>query len=264
MVKCLDITRHIEKLCPLSIACDWDNVGLLVGRADKEIKKILLTLDVDEYVVSEAISVGADMIVSHHPVMFTPIKRLTENTPQQRFLRSLCKNDVCLYSAHTNMDCAIGGLNDYLAAKLGIENAQVFEETVDGAGFGRYGTLKCKTTVQDMLTRCLKVLNLSDVRYTGDLQREISVVAVNSGSGSNILAECIDRNVDLLITGDLKYTPAREAYENGIAVIDAGHYGTEIIFTELMCKYLSEEFPDTEILVSKANESVLKTYVDKQ
>lgn len=263
MVKCKDIISVMEKLAPPRLACEWDNSGFLVGDGDKEINKILLCLDVDEKVVCEAIAVGADMIISHHPTMFTPVNRLTEATPQQRLLRMLCKSEICLYSAHTNMDCALGGLNDYLAAKLGIQEPKVLEETVDGAGFGRYGRLKEKTTLAEMLGVCAKALNLSDLRYVGDLEREIATVAVNSGSGSDILEKCIEEGIDLLVTGDLKYTPARNAYERGIAVIDATHYGTEIIFTELVRDYLSYRLEGVEIAISKSNCNVLKTYIDK-
>lgn len=264
MINCIDVISAIETLAPLHLACEWDNSGLLVGDVNKGIRRLLICLDVDEYVVKEAIDIGADMIISHHPVMFTPVNRLTENAPHERLLRMLCKSDICLYSAHTNMDCAPGGLNDYLAGKIGINNPKVLEETVDGAGFGRYGRIKDVTTLEEALKICAKALKLTDLRYVGDLDREIVTVAVNSGSGSDILGKCMEEGVDLLITGDLKYTPARSAYENGVAVIDATHYGTEIIFTELVENYLKSVFDGLEIATSKANRNVLKTYIDKQ
>lgn len=260
-MKCRDIANHIEKLAPCHLACEWDNVGLLVGNADKEISKILICLDNDERVTSEAIALGADMIISHHPIMFSPINRLTESVPEQRMIRRMCENGICHYAAHTNMDCAAGGLNDYLAMKLGLEGAVVIEDNGNGAGFGRMAELSNDKTLADMIKTCEDNLNLDGVKYVGELDRKIHKVAVNSGSGSDILGECVALGVDLLITGDLKYTPARDAYDKGIAVIDAGHYGTEIIFTELMKDYLEKEFSDIEFIISKANIPVLKNHV---
>lgn len=260
-MKCREIMDYIEKLCPTGLACDWDNVGLLVGNECKNIKKVLVSLDVDEYVVNEACEIGADMIISHHPVMFSPVNRLTDSDPQQRALRKICKNDICLYAAHTNMDCAIGGLNDYLACKLELKNPKVFEVTADVEGFGRFCELEKKQTLADMIKRCEEKLKLDSVRYVGEPERKIGKIVVNSGSGSDCLDKCIQKGVDLLITGDLKYSVARKAFENGVAVIDAGHYGTEIIFTELVSEYLRKKFPQLEVAVSMANISVIKTDV---
>lgn len=259
MVKCSDIAEYIEILAPCNLACEWDNVGLLVGDNDKEIKKVLIALDNDERVTDEAISISADMIITHHPIMFSPINRLTEDNHEQRMLRRMCESSICHYAAHTNMDCARGGLNDYLAEKLGIVDACVIDETSDGAGFGRMGNVE-ETTLSAMIELCEDKLSLDDVRYVGELDKPIRKVAVNSGSGSDILGKCASLGADLLITGDLKYTPAREAYDLGIAVIDAGHYGTEVIFTEFIKDYLEKKFTDVEFVVSTKHINVLKTH----
>lgn len=264
MIKCKDIGAYIEEKYPVSLACDWDNVGLLAGDSNKEIRKVLIALDNDESVTDEAEKIGADMIITHHPVMFKPINRLTGNTPEQRMMIKLCQTGICHYAAHTNMDCAKGGLNDYLAEKLGLSETSVLDETVDGVGFGRVAELNEKKTLLEMIKTCEENLGLGDVRYVGNLEKDIKKVAVNSGSGAFALDLCVKNGIDLLITGDLKYTPAREAYENGIAVIDAGHYGTEVIFTELMKKYLTDKFPELAISVSKANVPVLKTHIALQ
>ncbi|MBQ6999200.1 MAG: Nif3-like dinuclear metal center hexameric protein [Clostridia bacterium] len=261
MTKCADIANYIEKLAPRHLACDWDNVGLLVGDMDKEIKKVLICLDNDEYVVNEAAEIGADMIVSHHPIMFSPINRMIESDPQQRMIRRMCQLGICHYAAHTNMDCANGGLNDYLAEKLGLKNTSIAELTDTDAGFGRLVELDNEITLLDMIATCEKNLNIDSVKYVGELDRKVKKVALNSGSGSDILDMCIENGIDLLITGDVKYSVARKAYENGIALIDAGHYGTEVIFTELIKNYLEKEFKDVELVISRANVSVLKNHI---
>lgn len=261
MIKCADVAKHIEKLAPCHLACEWDNVGLLVGDMDKEIKKVLICLDNDEHVVAEAERIGADMIISHHPIMFSPINRMTESDPKQRMIRRMCQLGICHYAAHTNMDCAKGGLNDYLAQKLGFENTDIIEVTAPDAGFGRLAELNEEITLSDMVEICEERLNLDALKYVGELSRKIKKVALNCGSGSDILEDCISEGVDVLITGDVKYSVARKAYENGIAVIDAGHYGTEVIFTELIKDYLEKEFKDIDFVISKENVPVLKNHI---
>ncbi len=261
MIKCRDIANHIEKLAPCNLACEWDNVGLLVGDMDKVIKKVLICLDNDEHVVNEAEQIGADMIISHHPIMFSPINRMTESSPEQRMIRRMCKLDICHYAAHTNMDCARGGLNDYLARKLKFGYASIVEQTSDNAGFGRYAEFDQEIPLVLLIEACEQFLGLECVKYVGDLDRMIKKVVLNSGSGSDILDECILKGVDVLVTGDVKYSVARKAYENGVAIIDAGHYGTEFIFTGLMKDYLEKEFADIEFVISKANVSVLKNHI---
>ncbi len=261
MTKCADISKHIEKLAPCYLACEWDNVGLLVGDMNKEIKKVLICLDNDEHVVEEAEKIGADMIISHHPIMFSPINRMTECDPQQRMVRRMCQLGICHYAAHTNMDCAKGGLNDYLDKKLGFENTDIIEVTAPDAGFGRLAELDKEITLSDMIEICEEKLNLDAVKYVGELNRKVKKVALNCGGGSDILDDCISEGVDVLITGDVKYSVARKAYENGIAVIDAGHYGTEVIFTELIKDYLEKEFKDIDFVISKENVPVLKNHI---
>ncbi len=264
MTKVADIIDFMNKFCPPSLAFDGDNVGLIEGRSDKQVSKVLLTLDVDEKVADEAAKVGADMIISHHPLMFRAIKRLTTANPMQRTLISLISNDIPLFSAHTNLDCVRGGLNDYLAGKLGIKNTSVVEVTgtIDGVdhGFGRIGQVEDGTTLSHMLERCVSALGTPFVKYVGDPQRKIKTVAVNCGGGADEIDICIEKGVDLFVTGDVKYNPARDCYDNGMALIDAGHYETEHIVCELLLNILSKEFKDVEFVVSEVNVPVFKIY----
>lgn len=264
MIKVSDIADFMNKFCPPHLAFDGDNVGLLVGGYDKEIRKVLLTLDVDEKVANEAVTKGADMIISHHPLMFHAIKNLTDTFSMQRTLIELIKNDIPLFSAHTNLDCVHGGLNDFLASKLGIKDTKVIEvvDTIDGIdhGFGRLGTVEDGIRLSDMLERCIKTLETPFVKYVGDRNKKIKTVAVNCGGGADEIDICIEKNVDLFITGDVKYNPARDAYENDMALIDAGHFETEHIVCELLCDILSKEFPDVEFIISKENIPVFNVH----
>lgn len=264
MITVRNIEQYMNNFCPPGLAFDGDNVGLIVGRADKEVKKALITLDVDEKVASEAAELGADLIISHHPLMFRPIRRLTSSDPMQRTLMLLVRNDISLFSAHTNLDCVWGGLNDYLASRLGIKNTSVIETvSSDGSvfhGFGRIGELESETTLGQMLTVCCDVLGASGVRYIGDTERKIRKVAVNCGGGADAMDRCIELGADLFVTGDVKYNPARDAYDNNMALIDAGHYETEHIVIDLLYDKLSEEFSEAVFIKSEANVPVWKYY----
>lgn len=264
MINVSDIRNFFSEFCPESLAFDRDNVGLIVGRADKDVDKVLLTLDVDENVVNEAIMLDADIIVSHHPLMFNAVRRLTDSTPAEKTLRALVANDIALVSAHTNLDCINGGLNDYLASKLGVRDTHVIEvEDEFGGkqhGYGRVGFTDDGMTLGDMLSRITNVLPASGLRYVGDTSQPVKRVALNCGGGASEMDICISMGVDLFITGDVKYNPARDAYENGMAVIDAGHYETEFIVTELFARLLGQRFPSLELVCSEANIPVFKYY----
>ena len=264
MTKVSKILGTIEKYAPSHLCFDGDNVGLLVGSLKQEVSRILLTLDVDEYVVKEAIEKNANLIISHHPVMFRPISTLTDDCPQQRCIRLMIENSISLISAHTNLDSVNGGLNDYLCKKLSITNTEVIDVTgeYEGclSGFGRVGEFEKEITLKDTLSLCSERLNCKGLRYVGNTDTVIKRVAVNSGSGADVIPYCIKHKVDALITGDVKYNQARDAYESGLCIIDAGHYETERIVTELFEEILKKEFGDITIGISNANTPVFKYY----
>lgn len=262
MITIKDIATKIEELAPLSLSADFDNTGLLVGRYDKEVKKILVTLDVDENVCCEAIREGADLIISHHPVMFHATKRLTESTPMERYLRNLISNDISLYSAHTNLDCAKGGINDYMADMLGLEDTTVIEEVYSekgiSEGFGRCGILKDKKTLAEVIELYKNKFDVSVVRYVGDENRLIKKVAVNTGGGAFALDSLIGTDVDLFISGDFKYNQFRDAYENNLCIIDAFHYDSEKISMDFFADYIGRHFANVDVIKSKENIRVTK------
>lgn len=264
MTKVNEIQNYMNEFSPPYIAMDRDNVGLIVGKSDNIVKKVLVTLDVDEKVVNEAAENKCDLIISHHPLMFYPTKRITDADPMQRTVMKLVENNISLFSAHTNLDCVCGGLNDFLAEKLEIIDTSVIE--VCGVyrekeyGFGRVGRFSEPITLEEAIKRCADNLNINALRYVGDEARLINRVAVNCGGGADEIEWCIRNNVDLFITGDVKYNPARDAYENKMAVIDAGHFETEYIVKELFVNILSSKFSDVEFIISKENEPVFKYY----
>ena len=263
-MKIRDIANIIENKFPLYFAMDGDNVGLLVGDENTEVTKILVCCDVDEYVADEAASIGANLIISHHPLMFHSIKRLDENNPEQRTLRKLIKNDIALYTAHTNLDVGIGGINDLMAQMLGLENTEVIEKVCekDGIchGYGRIAKLETPKTLKQMLDKCKEVFELDGCRFVGNFDDEINTVAINTGGGAGIMDLCFDLKADLFITGDVKYNPARDAYERGMDIIDVAHYDTEKITMNFFKAFLGNNAPEIEVIKSKANIRIYKIY----
>lgn len=264
-MKAIDIKNCINDHFPEKLACEWDNVGLLVGRGDKEVKKILVTLDVDQNVAEEAIKLGCDVIVSHHPVIFHKLRSVTDSDPIGKMIMTLLKNDITVVSAHTNLDKAKSGLNDFLAQKLGIGNCSVLENDEDSVhGFGRIGELSEEMSFGEFMKNCVSVLRACGLRYTGDEDRPVKKIAVNSGGGSDALYEAVKKGADVFVTGDVKYNPFRDAAELGTALIDAGHYETEFIVTELFSELLKKEIPDAEIFVSETNTSTIKYFKNQE
>ncbi len=259
-LKCKDIASAIEKLAPKNLAYDWDNVGLLCGDEEQSVSKILLTLDLDIGVVNEAIALGAQMIVAHHPIMFEPVNKITEQTPTGRLLRALIKNNISYYAAHTNLDIAKGGLNDLLAKKLCLNDVCVLEYTNnEGEGIGRIGSTQKPITLGELANQIKQTLGVNFLRYSGDTDAYISRIALNTGGGASLIGAALDAKADVFITGDYKYSQIRHCVENAMNIIDVGHYDTEFIVCELFESYLSEQFGEgVELVKTKSNKNVVQ------
>lgn len=237
-MKAFEVGEIIEKAYPKKYAMDWDNVGLLIGDGNKEVNNIYITLDVTLDTVDDAIANKADMIVSHHPAIFSDIKSITFDTPVGKMIEKLIKNDIPVYSAHTNLDCGVGGLSDELAKIFGLEDVQVVMKTVcDNVGLGRIGILRnCVSGIE--LAKIVKEKLNTPVRYSGDETKMIKKVAVGSGASDDIFYDAKQMGADAVITGDCKYHRNQTAVDMGLLVIDAGHYPTEIIACDMFYKLL--------------------------
>lgn len=234
------IKELIETAFPPQCAEEWDNIGLLVGRSDKEVKKVLLTLDITPFVVKEAVSEKVDMIVSHHPMMFSGINRITDNTVEGKMLLDLIGADIAVFAAHTNLDSAKGGLNDELAELFGLKNAQVVLKTdITGAGLGRIGDLDKEMTAAEF-AELVKVVLKTSVRVSGNMEKKIKKVAVGSGASDDIAATAVSMGADLIVTGDLKYHRTQDIVALGAVMIDAGHYPTEIMSIDIFERVLKD------------------------
>lgn len=346
-VTCREVIAELEKLAPAYLAEKWDNVGLLVGHPEQTVRTILVTLDVDQQAVEQAIAVGADMIVAHHPVIFKGVNRIRSDFPQGNLLFALIQNGVAVYAAHTNLDIAPGGVNDVLAQKFALKNSrpltEVYREQAHklvvfvpvshadqvrmamaeaGAGhignyshcafqtqgvgtflpladttpyigqqgklefvdecrietivpgrlrsriiqamlaahpyeevayddyvldnkeasygLGRIGELTESVLLGEFISQVKSKLNLNSLKVAGSSKTRINKVAVCGGSGADLIKHAIAAGADVFLTGDVKYHEAQQGVNEGLAIIDAGHFATEQPVVGSLTCYLNE------------------------
>lgn len=248
---CRDIMEKLEERWNPSFALDWDNVGLLVGREEKKIHKIFTALDATEETIGQALEFGADLLITHHPMIFSPVKKVTSADFIGRRLITMIQADLCYYAMHTNFD--VKGMAQLNQECLGLKNCQILEETAPQEGIGRVGMLEKEMRLKKFAGKVRDDFEIPDVRMYGDPERPVSRVAVSSGSGKSMIRGAIEKKADVIVTGDVDYHAAIDAVAQGIAVIDAGHYGTEYGFIAYMKQELEQMFPDLEIGSAKVH-----------
>lgn len=247
-----DIIKIIENEYPKNLAMQWDNVGLLAGNEENEIKTVLLTLDITPKVVEEAIKINADLILSHHPLLFEGVKCFAENNPKMNMYAKIIRNNISVYSAHTNMDTAPNGINQKLAELFGFSDIEVLE---DETGLGRIGNIK-EIKLKDFLNTVKEKLNTPNLKIAGNVESKIKRVAVGSGSCGDIIPEAIKKGADLMITADVKYHIALDS-DSFISVADAGHYPTEIIVMDMFENLLK----DKDLIIKKSENKDIFSYI---
>lgn len=253
MAKVSEILEAVLGFAPKEWKEDWDNVGLLCGSREKEVKKVLVALDVTMNVAKEAKAMGAELIVSHHPLLFST-KSLSDETPQGELLLFLAANHIAVISAHTNLDSAPGGVNDVLAQRLGLQNIR----TLDGAehGIGRLGEVKAQS-LSVFVHTVKRALSAGGVRYA-DGGKKVQLVAVGGGACMDFLPQVLAAGCDTFVTGDVKYHQFQQARAMGINIIDAGHFPTEDPVCEVICGLLSARFPSLTVKKSEIHGDCVK------
>lgn len=248
-MKCKEIIGWLEEQYPPSYAEEWDNVGLLTGRDEKEVRKIFLALDLTDETLAEAIRAEADMIITHHPMIFSGIKKINNHSFTGRRILSLIEHGISYYAMHTNYD--VKGMAKLSADYLKLQNTEVLSvtETENGEqeGFGRVGELPDKMTLRSLAEYVKDCFGLEHVNVYGDLEAEVTRAAVCTGSGKSMIKEAIARGAEVYITGDIDHHTGIDTVAEGLFLIDAGHYGTEYIFTGKMKEELRKKYPQLEI-----------------
>lgn len=257
-VNVADIIKIMEEIAPPVMAEDWDNVGLMLGRRCKAVKKLLLALDITGEVVQQAIAQKADMIITHHPLIFRGLKRVTDNEWQQELLLTLAEKGIAVYSAHTNLDCVSSGVNDVLAKKLHLDNVDVLDSD---NSLGRIGIVPV-CSLHEFADTVKKVLR-ADYVAVGDAGEQVHKVAVCGGAGSDLISLALLCGADTLVTGDIKYHEAQQAVFSGLNVIDAGHQPTELPVMDDLADRLSQRFAqrNMNVVVNVASETLLLKHI---
>lgn len=263
MTKVSDVLNALEALAPLSYKMDFDNVGLLAGDPSAEVSKVLLSLDITRDVVSEASSAGAELIVSHHPIMFQA-KSIIAGDPQTGKIFELIRSGISAVCMHTNLDSAVGGVNDALAEAVGLINLEPLERAGEDEkgihGIGRIGTLPEKTLLSAYLPKLKAALNTNGLRYY-DSGRPVSRVAVGGGSCGGYLALAAELGCDTFLTADVKYDVFLEAKERGMNIVDGDHFCTENVVIPRLFDKIKRAFPELEVSCSKVHSQTAMFFV---
>ena len=247
-----NVFDELCRIAPLELQMDFDNAGFQLGHADREVRRVLLSLDVTDEVAEEARDLGAELIVSHHPLIFSPLRSLCDTDAVQRRVLFLIENGIGLISMHTNLDIAEGGVNDVLIRLLGAEP----ESALDADGCGRIGTLPEPVPLDAFLKRCKEKLGAEGLRCCPG-GNPVSRLAVMGGAGAGSLEAAAALGCDTYVTSDVKYHQFQRAAELGLTLIDADHFYTENPIVPVLARRLSARFPDVSFSVSKRHRACI-------
>ena len=254
MITVGDILAYLDTIAPPALKMEWDNVGLLCGSRSTPVTKVLVALDPFEHVCQEAADLGAELIVTHHPLIFRPLPNITDETSIGRSLQILCRHGISAVNTHTNLDCAEGGVNDVLAEKLGLSDITVLSQE---------GLLRCgivpEQTLKDFLAHVKNTLGCQGLRYV-DCGKTVRKVAVGGGSCADGMLDALAAGCDTFVTADVKYNQFWDAKDLVIHLIDAGHFCTENPVVPVLAGKIAEKFPEIQVKISQTHADCMKFY----
>lgn len=258
-----DILNYMEAIAPTYMKESWDNVGLLCGSKRQPVRKILVALDPFEHVCREAADWGAELIVTHHPIIFQAMKAVTDETSIGRGIQTLCRHGISAINAHTNLDCTPGGVNDVLARTLGLSQVEVIRPKGMDEDGNPWGLLRCgiiaETALEDFLSDVQVALGCEGLRYV-DSGKPVRKVAVGGGSCAGGMLEALDAGCDTFVTSDVKYNQFWDAKDLGLNLIDAGHFATENPVVAVLAEKLQAAFPEIAVKISESHADCMKYY----
>lgn len=254
-----DILKYLENRFPYTLASDFDKgkIGLTIGSANSDVKGIVCSLDLTYEVIKDAITKNANLIITHHPLLFNPISKINPDDEKGKIIYAMIKNNISLISMHTNMDLGVNGVADTLALTYNLKHSNIYANTPDE--FIRIGTID-PTTLNDLINKTKEVFHLSGVRYVGKLDKKIEKIAVLGGSGGqeSEIMEAVRNNCDCYITGELKHHLGLLAHHYDIALIEVNHGVEQLVFNNLI-EDLKKEFSSIKIEYSSYNTDLFKT-----
>ena len=249
-----EIQQFLEQLAPTSMKMEWDNVGLLCGRWEQKVEKILVALDPFLHVCEEAAEIGADLIVTHHPLIFRPAKSVTDGDMVGQSILFLASHGISAINAHTNLDMAVGGVNDCLAAALGLEQVQVIDPVGEDASGRPWGLLRSGTVSETELESFAGLvkerLHCPGLRYVSG-GKPVQRVAVGGGACADEMYAVLKAGCDTFVTSDVKYNQFWDARDLGLNLIDAGHFETENPICAKLIAELRQAFPEITVVMSE-------------
>jgi len=266
-VKLGAIIAVIEEFAPSSVQESWDNSGLIIGDEDRDISKALLALDCTPEVVAEAESIGAELIITHHPLIFGGVKKIDERTNVGRAIVKAIKGDISIYSVHTNIDKILKGVSGLMAERLGLKNIKILSRdkgysnnagVVDGAeqevGLGVVGDMEYPMAVEEFCKMVRGKFSLEVLKTSQPIEGEISRVALCGGSGASLINEAILSGAQVYISGDISYH--NFFCEDGFMIMDIGHYESEIGVLELLSAILSKKISNFAVCIADGTNPV--------
>lgn len=244
-----DIIDRLERDFPVRMAMDWDNPGLQVGRMGNRVQKIAVSLDATDEVVKQCVEMGADLLLTHHPLLLSGIRQINDGSMAGRRILAMAEHGIAHYAMHTNYDAAKMG--ELAVERLGLQERQILEVTGRDEkgeyGIGFAGKLPSPMTAGECCTFTKQVFGLDTIRLFGSPERTVQYIAVSPGSGKSMIKPAMELGAELLITGDIGHHDGIDAADQGLLVADAGHYGIEHIFIDYMCEWVRREFPLAEV-----------------
>jgi len=260
MTKIHQLASYLQELAPLQLAEDWDNVGLLIGEANGPVQRVMTCLTLTAESVAEAVDENANVVVTHHPLPFRPLKRITGETPEGRMLLQLIGAGIAVYSAHTAFDSATGGINQQLADALNLQNVRPLVSTDTSlpepcepqqpSGTGRLGECAAGSSIGTLIEQTKSFLKISNLQWVGKSKQPISRVAIACGSAGELLESAHQQGADLFFTGEVRFHTALQAEALGISLILCGHYASERFAQQWLASIIAKQFPSLKVWAS--------------
>lgn len=244
-----DIIKVIEDFAPLSLQEGWDNSGLCIGSADAPVNSVLLGLDCTPDLVDEAVACGADMIVTHHPLIFSGLKKISPDNQVGEAVIKAIRAGISIYAAHTSADKVIAGVSGAMAARLGLVNVSILDEDGEGTGLGVVGDLPEPVTAEQAVTLVKDRFSLKALKASRPLDGMISRVAMCGGSGGSLIGAARKAGAQLYISGDISYH--NFFTEDGFMIMDIGHYESEIEIVDILFSLIKKNFPTFAVRITQ-------------
>ena len=248
-MKCADIIKLLEEAFPVKYAVPGDKTGFAVGNREKEVQHVYIAVDATDETIEAAIGAGADFLLTHHPMIYSPLATVTTDSFNGRRVIKMIENGLCYMSTHTNYDSC--RMADLAAERLELTDCRVLEEVADGLGIGKTGNLPKEMTLRECALFVKEKFQIPSVKFFGDGEKKVKRAAICPGSGRSVIGCCHKSGAEVFITGDVDHHTGIDQLDDELPIIDAGHYGVEHIYIEDMCKFFAENCPQIKVSTAK-------------